>query len=753
MDQKLNILLLEDVASDAALVVHELSRSGLQFASLRVDTQEQFLEELKRFDPHVILADYSLPQFTAIDALGLLKQQGADVPLILVTGSHSDEVAVECIREGAEDYILKGALRRLPTAVVNAVRKKIGERERRASREALRRSEEQYRLIADNTRDLISMVDLEGTILYASPSHEAVLGYPPTELLARNVTEILHPEDTGLFQGTLDEARFFREARRGEVRFRNAIGQWQVFESVANFIFDEQGRPQRALIVSRDTSDRKRAEQEIRKLAAFARYNPNPVLEFSADGTLTYHNDAAGLMAKSLGKSHPEAILPLNTPNVVKMCLITSQNKLHLKTMVTGRTLSWSFFPVIANQVVHCYAEDISESLNLEAQLRQVQKMESVGQLAAGVAHDFNNILTIIQGHVGLMLSEPGMAASLAESAQQISAAAERAGTLTRQLLMFSRKQTIQAQLLDLNDVVDNVLKMLRTLVGEQVKVVRQASANLPPIHADAGMMEQVLVNLAVNARDAMQPNGGTVTLSTFVKLIDETYVTTHAEARAGYFVGLTVADTGHGMDSTTLSHIFEPFFTTKEIGKGTGLGLATVYGIVRQHQGWIEVQSAVGKGTAFTVYLPISTKARPKTTASGPGSTPGGHETILVVEDEAPLRELVQEILQKKGYTVLEAATGAQALQVWSTHKDAVHLLLTDLMMPEGISGRQLADTLLAEKPNLKVIYTSGYSVDVVSSGFVFNEGINFLQKPYQPEALTQIVRDCLDRDPNIAG
>jgi two-component system, cell cycle sensor histidine kinase and response regulator CckA len=753
MDQKLNILLLEDVTSDAALVLHELSRSGLQFASRRVDTQEEFLEELKRFDPHVILADYSLPQFTAIDALRLLKERGAEVPLILVTGSHSDEVAVECLREGADDYILKGALRRLPTAVVNAVRKKIGERERRAAREALRRSEEQYRLIADNTRDLISMVDLEGTILYASPSHEAVLGYAPTALLARNVTEFLHPEDGGAFQRTLDEARFFREARRGEVRWRNAIGQWHVFDSAANCIFDEQGRPQRALIVSRDTSDRKRAEQEIRKLAAFARYNPNPVLEFSAEGALTYHNEAAGLMAKSLGKSHPEAILPLNTPNVVKMCLISGQNKLHLKTVVTGRTLSWSFFPIMANQVVHCYAEDISQSLNLEAQLRQVQKMESVGQLAAGVAHDFNNLLTVIQGHVGLMLAEAGTAASLGESARQISAAAERAGTLTRQLLMFSRKQTIQAQLLDLNDVVENVLKMLRTLVGEQVKIVRELAASVPPIHADAGMMEQVLVNLAVNARDAMQPNGGTVTLSTSVKLIDDAYVAAHAEARPGYFVGLTVTDTGHGMDAATLGHIFEPFFTTKEIGKGTGLGLATVYGIVKQHQGWVEVQSTVGKGTAFTVYLPISTKARPKAAGTGAGSIPGGNETILVVEDEAPLRELVQEILQKKGYTVLDAATGAQALKVWQQHKESVHLLLTDLMMPEGISGRQLADMLSAEKPNLKVIYTSGYNVDVVSSGFVFNEGINFLQKPYQPEALTQIVRASLDGGETPAG
>lgn len=613
--------------------------------------------------------------------------------------------------------------------------------------EALRRSEEQYRLIAENTRDLICIVDLQGAILYASPSHRAVLGYAPADLLARSIVDFLHPDDVRIFNETLDEARFFREARRAELHLRNLGGAWQPFESAVSFIFDDKDRPQRALLISRDTSDHKRSEQEIRKLAAFARFNPNPVLEFSADGTLTYFNDAAARMAQALKKSHPEAMLPLSTMNIVKMCLATGQNKLHLKTQTSGRTLSWSFFPVIANQVVHCYAEDISESVNLEAQLRQVQKMESVGQLAAGVAHDFNNILTVIQGHVGLMLSGPEMPTPLRESARQISAAAGRAATLTRQLLMFSRKQTMQPQLLDLNDVIENLWKMLRTLVGEQVKIVRQPAANLPPVNADPGMMEQVLVNLAVNARDAMQPSGGTLTLCTSVQLIDDAYVGGHPEARPGYFVALTVADSGHGMDASTLNHIFEPFFTTKEIGKGTGLGLATVYGIVKQHQGWVEVQSEVAKGTAFTVYLPISTKAQPKSLPGGHGEIPGGHETILVVEDETPLRELVQEILEKKGYTVIEAATGAQALKLWARHKDKIDLLLTDLMMPEGVSGRELAKKLAAEKPALKIIYTSGYSLEVVNTGFVYEEGVNFLQKPYEPETLARIVRNCLDR------
>ncbi|MCI0748624.1 MAG: response regulator [Verrucomicrobia subdivision 3 bacterium] len=747
MEQKLKILLLEDVETDATLVQRELTKAGILFVPCCVDGREGFLAQLSEFRPNVILADYTLPHFSALEALRLLKELSSDVPLILVTGSHSEEVAVECMREGAEDYILKDSLRRLPSAVLNAVRKRAGERERRAAREALRRSEEQYRLIAENTRDLICIIDLQMTVLYASPSHRSVLGYAPNDLLAKSISDVIHPDDAQTWRNTLDEALFLKEGRTAELRFRNAYDHWQLFESVVSFIFDDHGRPQRTLVASRDTSDRKQAEREIRKLAAFPRFNPNPVLEFSADGSLTYFNTAALEMAKSL-KRHPEAILPLNIATIVKMCLTTGQNTLHLETLVNGRTISWSFFPVIANQVVHCYAEDVTASRNLEAQLRQVQKMESIGQLAAGVAHDFNNILTVIQGHAGLMLADPKIGGSFAESARQISAAAERASTLTRQLLLFSRRQTMQPQLLDLNDVIRSVSKMLRALVGEQVRICRELNPELPAVNADAGMIEQVLVNLAVNARDAMLPRGGTLTLRTFVRRIDDEFVATHPEAKPGYVIGLSVEDTGHGMDSSTLSRIFEPFFTTKEIGKGTGLGLATVYGIIKQHQGWIDVRSEIAKGTTFTIFLPASSRARPKAVADTATqiNVPGGHETILVVEDETPLRELVREILEKKGYNVLESATGLQALKLWEARRQTIDLLLTDMMMPEGISGRELAEKLLAEKPSLKVIYTSGYSMDAVSPGFTLQEGVNFLQKPYPPNALTKMVRERLD-------
>jgi PAS domain S-box-containing protein len=744
-ERRLKVLLLEDVPADAVLVERELRKADIPFLARRVDTREDFLRSLTDFAPDIILADYSLPQFSALDALRLLRERQSDVPVILVTGSHSEEVAVECMREGADDYILKASLRRLPSALQNALRKKAAEREKALTEAAFRRSEEQYRLITDNTRDLICLLDPELKFLYASPSYRSVLGYEPPELTGRSCLDLIHPEDVKALRETLDEARFFLASRHAELRFRHTSGAWQVFESAANFILDAAGKPQRALLVSRDMTDRKRAEREIRKLAAFPRFNPNPVLEFTADGTLTYFNDAALEMARSLKKSHPQAILPLTTATIVRMCLSTGQSRQHVDNSVGGRTLSWSFFPIVGNQVVHCYAEDVTDRLNLEAQLRQAQKMDSVGQLAAGVAHDFNNILTIIQGHAGLLLGEARLSGEASESARQISLAAERAANLTRQLLMFSRKQIMQPQLLDLNEVINNVSKMLRSLLGEQITLRRHTAAELPPIHADPGMLEQIIVNLAVNARDAM-PKGGQLVVSTEAVEVDMAYVQHHTEARPGSFVCLSVADTGVGMDAATLSRIFEPFFTTKEVGKGTGLGLATVYGIVKQHQGWIEVASEVGKGTTFRILLPVSTKAPLRADAKRRRDVPGGNETILLVEDEPALRELVQEILEKKGYTVLAAGTGAQAFKLWQEQHARINLLLTDMMMPEGLSGRELAEKLLAERPGLKVVYTSGYSLDVVSPGFVFQRGQTFLQKPYHPETLAQTVRECLD-------
>ncbi|MEO7298467.1 MAG: PAS domain S-box protein [Verrucomicrobiota bacterium] len=387
---------------------------------------------------------------------------------------------------------------------------------------------------------------------------------------------------------------------------------------------------------------------------------------------------------------------------------------------------------------------DVTEQRRLETQLRQSQKMDSIGQLAGGIAHDFNNLLTVIQGHTSLLLAAEKNA-STNEALTEISLAAEQSAQLTRQLLTFSRRQIIQKQSLDLKVVVEQMTKMLRRILGEDILLKVKTSADLPLIHADRGMMEQVLLNLVVNSRDAM-PRGGELVIATNPIRLDETYTERNPESRVGEFVCLQVTDNGTGISPENIGRIFEPFFTTKEMGKGTGLGLAIVYGIVKQHDGWIKVSSEPGKGTSFEIFLPRDLEPKTIPAAAQEKKVPRGSETILLVEDERPLRQLVQYILERQGYRVLEADSGVSALKVWQQQQASIDLLLTDLIMPEGLSGTELAASLLTENPRLKVIYTSGYSADIVGKDFVLKEGLNFLQKPYHPDKLAQAVRDCLD-------
>lgn len=397
-------------------------------------------------------------------------------------------------------------------------------------------------------------------------------------------------------------------------------------------------------------------------------------------------------------------------------------------------------------------AQDVSERVLLERQLRQAQKMEAIGQLAAGVAHDFNNILTVIQGHAGLLRLKQNGNSAEAKSVEQIAQSSMRAATLVRQLLMFSRKQVMQFRHLDLNEVLRNAIKMLERLVGEHVEITFRPDAALPAIHADSSMIEQIVMNLAVNARDAM-PNGGRVTITTTLRSIQRGATPGDPEPREGEFVCLSFSDTGTGMDTQVLSRIFEPFFTTKPPGKGTGLGLSTVFGIVRQHQGWVEVDSRPERGSTFRVYLPASPQAAEKLERVSEHAMQGGHETVLVAEDEEALRQMVVHVLRTQGYKVLEASSGRHALEVWERANCRIDLLMTDMVMPGGIMGSELAERLTEKSPALKVIYTSGYSPGIAGKDLTLLEGQNFLAKPYRPARLLQAVRDCLDRPAEVAG
>jgi PAS domain S-box-containing protein len=391
-------------------------------------------------------------------------------------------------------------------------------------------------------------------------------------------------------------------------------------------------------------------------------------------------------------------------------------------------------------------AEDITERRQIEERLRQSQKMEAIGQLAGGVAHDFNNILAAVMMEVELAATVKHLPQDARESLQVIGGAADKAAALTRQLLLFSRRQVMQPRRLDMNNAVTNLAKMLQRILGEDVKVELHLHPAPVIVHADSGMIDQVIMNLAVNARDAM-PMGGRLVIQTAERLINDEELRASPDASPGRHVCLSVSDTGMGMTEEVKAHLFEPFFTTKEPGKGTGLGLATIFGIVKQHRGWIRVYSEVGQGTTFRIFLPsidmgVDAPAGEVATAKARGGT----ETILLVEDEVSVREVTRRMLERHGYKVLEAVSGTEALRVWGAHGDRVQLVFTDLVMPGGIGGRELAEQLRFIQPNLKIVFTSGYSAEMGGGALGFREGVNFVQKPSSLNQVLDTIRRCLD-------
>jgi PAS domain S-box-containing protein len=639
-----------------------------------------------------------------------------------------------------------------------------GALERIWAREALRDSEQRFRGLFEGSPDAVFVEDLEGNVLDVNPAACRLHDMPREELVRQNVRSLVPPDRQQ------DVVRDFKALVEGRLEQIEGVSYTQdgkvVPVEVRASRITYAGRPA-VLLHVRDVTDRNLAEAALRSSEMLF----HSVWENSVDGmrltdgsgNVVAVNDAfctlVGMPREEL-EGRPFTAIRAESEQPAKLLeefcrrfrerIVEKPSELRL-TLRDERVITvdeTSSFVELRGQppLLLSMFRDVTTQKRLEEQLRQSQKMEAIGQLAGGVAHDFNNILTVIHGHASLLQAVGGLAASATRSAQQISQAAERAATLTRQLLAFGRRQVLQLRPLDMNEVVGNMTKMLGRILGEDIALQLHYSPQPALAQADAGMMEQVLLNLAVNSRDAM-PKGGLLTVKIGLVDVDARRLAEHAEASPGPFVCLTVIDTGCGIPPENMGRIFEPFFTTKEVGKGTGLGLATVYGIVKQHRGWIEVQSKRAKGTTFKVFLP-QTSERAETAARGPSlpAVRGGTETILVVEDEAPVRELVCEFLSGHGYHILQAQSGLEALQVWEASKDRIDLVLTDLVMPNQVNGRELAEKLWAEKPRLKVIFTSGYSEDVVGKDFVLHGGLNYLQKPYHPRKLALAVRECLD-------
>ena len=630
-------------------------------------------------------------------------------------------------------------------------------------KQAEERIAEQAALI-DQTHDVIAVRDLQHRVVFWNKGAERLFGWSAEEVVGRRINELIQHDATS-FQEAVQTV--FRDGKwNGEMTKITKSGDQITVLSSWTLLQDAQKRPKSILVIASDITGHKRAENELsRRDERFRLLIENAsdlITILNAEGLIRFQSPSSKRLLgynpeDVVGRSAFEFIHPEDasrSADALKRALADATAPVSAEYRFRHNNGTWRVLQSIGRSIpgespegfIVINSRDVTENRSLEAQFRQAQKMEAFGQLASGVAHDFNNILAIIQMQAGLLRQKHDLAATKIDFATEIEKAAQRGANLTRQLLMFSRRQTLQPRDLDLNDTITHIAKMLHRILGEDVQMQFKFAAKSLFIHADAGMMDQILLNLTVNARDAM-PNGGQLIIETYAFEFDEYTAAQTFQARPGSFVCLSATDTGCGIPAENLPRIFEPFFTTKEVGKGTGLGLATVFGIVQQHQGWINVYSEVGKGTTFRVYLPRLTKVTNKPVGGPPPATArGGNETILLVEDDSALRATTQVALSCLGYRVLGASNAVDALEIWEKHRGEIRLLLTDLVMPGGVTGKELAGRLLQQDPGLKVIYTSGYSAETASKDLHLEEGVNFLTKPFEVHKLAETVRGCLD-------
>ncbi len=632
----LRILILEDSPYDAEFEIATLKEAGYLCRWERVETRSQFLAHLEVPDYDLILADYKLPTFDGLTALNLYQERGLDIPFIFVSGELGEEIAIESLKAGATDYVLKHHLTRLGPVIQRALDEKEERQRRQQAEENLRKLSQ----AVEQSPVSVIITDIEGNIDYVNPKFSEVTGYTFGEVKGKN-PRILKSGETS----TEEYKRLWESITAG--------GEWQG-----------------------EFHNKKKSGELFWELASIS-----PI------------RNAAG-------------------------------------------------------EITHFLAvkEDITKRKQLEAQLLQAQKLEIVGQLAGGVAHDFNNLLTVINGYTEFLLGRhPEEDDPAHQEIKQIKDAGERAAMLTHQLLAFSRRQVLTPQILNINEVVTHTKKMLRRLIGEDIQMITALDPSLEYIQADRGQLEQVIMNLTINARDAM-PHGGKLTIETSKVDLNEQHVEQHFEITPGPYVVLSVVDTGNGIDAATQARIFEPFFTTKDVGKGTGLGLSTVYGIVQQSDGHISVFSEVGQGTTFKVYFPqVETLARASEPDQATAGGPSCLETILLVEDNMGVRLVANKFLQNSGYTVLQAANGDEALHLCAMYSNPIHLLVTDVVMPK-MDGRQLAEQLLLLRPNIRVLYMSGYTDDIMRQHGVLAADTMLLSKPFSADTLAHKVRQVLD-------
>ncbi|MBZ5703131.1 MAG: response regulator [Acidobacteriia bacterium] len=758
------LLLFQNSPEETAAILRELEQSGIAVQAEVSASAEEFRRSLAERSYDAVLADYSLAEGSGREALQELRDSGKDTPLLLLAAALGDEEAAECIKQGASEYIRKEHLSRLPAALKRALREKALREESELAQAALARNAERLRAIIEAEPHCVKIVDREGVLLEINQAGLQMLeAESAEEVVGKPMCRLIVPEYRDRF---LRLQQYICEGGSGVLEFETVglKGTRLWMESYAVPFRDAGGPISGSLSVTRDISEHKRAEEALRlsearnrDLVENAAYG---ICRTSLDGVFQYVNPALLRMLQCASSEEIRALklagdvfrYPEEFARLVAAC--QEQGR------ISGAESEWrrrdgSIFTVrlalrrvatpSSAESLEIIAEDVTELRAMERQLRHAQKFEAISQLAGGVAHDFNNVVGAILGWAELGCEQTKESPQVALKFLRIREQAERAAALTKELLAFARQQILQPRAVDLNEVVKGLVRFLDKIIGRDIELkVEQAS--LEPVRADPAQIEQALMDLCLNARDAM-PEGGRLVITTEMADLDERYCRFYSYALPGRYAVLSVSDTGMGMDAETRERIFEPFFTTKELGKGTGMGLATVYGIVKQHNGFIQVYSEPGHGSMFRIYLPVLQRTAAEKRESGEvplsGDVRGGQETILLVEDHDTLREMAHQTLLGLGYRVLPACDGEEALQLCAS--EAPDLAILDVVMPK-LGGIATATKLRKEHPNLPLIYTSGYVSEpgnFVSSG----PPAFYLQKPYSPAALARLVRQVLDQ------
>ncbi len=757
MPTAIRVLVLEDRLADAELMIHELRRAGFAPHWQRVDNEEDYLACLHR-DLDVILADYMLPQFDASRALQLLQDHNLDIPFIIVTGTISEETAIEYMKRGASDYLLKDYLTRLGPAIVQALQAKKLREEKRQAEQALRESEARFRRLAENAPDVIYRYRLLPTkgFDYISPAVTTLTGYTP-EAHYRNPElffTLIHPGDRALFEHLISTGENLRQPL--VLRWIRNDGTVLWMEHCHVPVYDEKETIIALEGVARNITERRQAEEQIREQAALLDIVPDAIIVQDLKGRILFWNKGAEHLygwtaTEVVGKPTPFGEVMPSLDSAAQQHFMERgdwHGELSQVTKTNQALIVESRWTLMRNQIGQPHSilivnTDITEKKTLEAQFLRAQRMESIGTLASGIAHDLNNILAPLLLAVQILqqkvLDEQGhrLLARLESSAQ-------RGAEMVQHLLSFARGVEGERVSLDPRHLLREAKQITKETFPKSIQIFTKIPSELWMISGDATQLHQVLLNLCVNARDAMI-NGGTLTLAAENVWIDESYARMHLEAQVGPYVVFTVSDTGIGIPAAIIDKIFDPFFTTKEVGKGNGLGLSTALAIVKSHGGFINVYSEEQKGTTFRVYLPAQEARKEKPTRSE--RLPlfvGQGELVLVVDDEASIREITKETLETCGYRVLTASDGTEAIALYVQHQREIAVVVTDMMMP-FMDGSATIRALQKLNPQVKIIATSG-----LSSYEKIREtaGANvwaFLPKPYTAKKLLSTLHDIL--------